>query len=260
MFLLDTQNSTAINWQSVAITLLASIITTVITMWVTLKTKKTDFDYNYKKYILDRRLKAYEEAEKIIAQLFPTSKVVSKELLEKFKIESFHSFLTIDENGWQTVNKRISSFRETMVEYRAWYSSNFVIKWHAINKILFDISEEVQTATELDYYTVVFKHKKDLRTSIKNFQNQFYLDIVTLNDINSFFKDRRLFVNPFNFSLSGMKNYIIHYINQPVTPKSILRVFAGIYLLVAPPIFLIIILYYILSHFFNIHILSFSYK
>lgn len=175
MYLLQT--TTQINsWTVIASILGSSVISAFITYISSRNLKGTEFKYNFRKYIVDKRIKAYEEMEPVIAEI--------QEALGFFKLKKPET----REQGERLLREDMKKIGNVLGANNTWYSPTFIVAADAVVKEYIELiihgGRQPQFELELKLYD-------RWSLAVKNFRSVYFEDIVSLSNVDGFIKSKK---------------------------------------------------------------------
>lgn len=177
MFLLNNLPQT-FNWPTIITSILGSgSLAAIVTLFTSNRVKKNEFDWEYKKYILEKRKYAYEEIYPIVCQAFLG--MTDENGMEWFAI------LRANEDEILRINDEIAGIDK----YDQWASDE-------LNGFLFNLSAYLNSLWAKLSSSKKISHEDSTDVeSIKNFQSTFkniyWKDISEMNQIEKFIKEKR---------------------------------------------------------------------
>jgi hypothetical protein len=161
------------SWTIIASILGSSVISAIVSYFAGNKLKVTDFKYNFRKYIVDKRINAYEKIEILFNEIRDESgwyKLFKKEE----RIE-----------GQKMIRAQIAKLRTTIDTYGIWYSPQLILLADEVTKRFLDLylksGQQGNDIAEMTLYD-------NWNISFKKFKATYFDDIVTLSEVESFIK------------------------------------------------------------------------
>lgn len=158
--------------------LIATIISSVFTYFFYRRQKNMDYEYDYRKYILEKRKEAYNNIENILAEI-----TQHREYSDNIRIHVFIREGTGDNPIYHFNIKVIDC-----LEKRYWLSDKIIIHIEKLNMILMEMIRECNrveagTIEMVDIGNANFNRISDLAETMKK---TYFADICELDDIKNF--------------------------------------------------------------------------
>jgi hypothetical protein len=190
MILLDV-TTTQTNWITVIISVLSSgAISALITYRANLKMKSIDFTYDYKKYILNRRVKTYECLEPIINRFKMTYYYYPSGRLKSYYVHPFFEPTESDDDPLYTF---LDLFANYYNDNMIWLSQELITNIEECQTFLGELTDKLYDLKKIKdnkaaYRTVGKEAADKLSEYGTTLRNQFFIDIKRLSDIDIFTK------------------------------------------------------------------------
>lgn len=185
-------NSNTINWPTILIALLgSSVIGTFLSYIFSLNTKKVDFRFDHKKYIVKRRLEVYERIEPFITEIYNGYYVYKKDIPELDNDVLVQKFFTPKDYN-NNEYKFLSSFYDQTIKDWYWYSSELRKKINDTFGFLRTIRNKIDSLEKNDYnlVKVANEHFKEIENKGIILITQHLKDIKKMHDVESFINDK----------------------------------------------------------------------
>lgn len=185
-------NSNTINWPTILIALLgSSVIGTFLSYIFSLNTKKVDFRFDHKKYIVKRRLEVYERIEPFITEIYNGYYVYKKDIPELDNDVLVQKFFTPKDYN-NNEYKFLSSFYDQTIKDWYWYSSELRKKINDTFGFLRTIRNKIDSLEKSDYnlVKVANEHFKEIENKGIILITQHLKDIKKMHDVESFINDK----------------------------------------------------------------------
>jgi hypothetical protein len=157
-------------------TVVSGVISAIISGWVSLRSKKSEYAHQYYKLVLERRIGAYEEVERLIAAIKVA--VVDKD-------QRPYHFLFSKEGGHSDVYKMLHG---TMAN-SLWLTDDLFELTRKLNMLVF--SETRGESSLVEFGKTNYIAIGQLRTQLERL---LFRDMLTLHDVRAFLKSK----NPTN--------------------------------------------------------------
>jgi len=159
--------------------LISGIMSSLIALYANERIKRIEFNFDFKKYVLRKRIKTYERIEEFITE---------------FLSEGFQKKLTIwftDPN--ETTKQSVMDYRSQLRMIRGsglWISENIHADLTKIDRILSEGITDIKSSQNVQYLI----HQDDLIRSFfgahANLSKDYFIDITKLNNVESFMKSK----------------------------------------------------------------------
>lgn len=167
-----------------SLAILQTIIIAGVSSWITLivarRQKNIDLEYDYKKYILEKRKEAYTAIEETINQL----RSIDKSYQGKDVSESNRILRTIMQSSKSLV----------------WASPKLATELNGLRHFFVEVAlfglNEYQEGKELsreehkEFWDTFIKHHTKFEERISKIESTYFDDIIQLNDVNKFISER----------------------------------------------------------------------
>jgi hypothetical protein len=177
MLLLDISPQT-FNWPTFIITFLGSgSLAAIVTFFTTNRVKKNEFDWEYKKYILEKRKNAYEEIYPMICQVFTS--------MTDPNGTTWFSILTLSEEEVLRINDEIAGIST----FDQWVSDE-------LNGFVFNLSNYlnslwVRLASSKKINEADPQETKTIQNFEATFKSIYWKDVSEMNQIEKFIRNKK---------------------------------------------------------------------
>jgi len=161
----------------------SSVIAAVISGVSALYFKKVDYNYDFKKYVLKKRIEAYEKAELLINysndKYFENGTKGKQVAVPRFFYNEKKSPITFDEYVTQT---------KKIFDYSIWFTDRFSELLLGLNNIMAEIQTELYNSPETEDKLIKLgtEYSSKINKQISLLLKQFFVDMKNLNNINEF--------------------------------------------------------------------------
>jgi hypothetical protein len=151
--------------------------------------KKLDFQYDYRKYVLEKRKQAYERIEALIKRLS------EKMIVHSHPSMSFHKIFTFQYNANTTPLQLFLQDLDTATYESFWLSDKIMVSMGTLTTKIADYLKEAYQehkteTTDLTYFGMrKFNELEELR---KEAYKIYFDDLMNLNQIDRFIKEKTL--------------------------------------------------------------------
>ena len=160
-------------------TLVASIVSIIVTYLITLRLKKIDFRNEYYKVVLTKRLKAYEFIEAQIAVLKST--VVEEDG------KPYHVIFSYGED------KCIEFQQNSLIaiSYGLWIDDATMKELENMNELFFSIDNQINSKTKAEIIEIGKKYYREISDSRFKLENSVKKGLYDLPNVKKIFKTKR---------------------------------------------------------------------
>lgn len=167
------------NWESISTSVLISgIVSSVIALYANERIKRTEFNFNFKKYILDKRIATYEKIEELLNSFFeaPTN--------EKY-MDWFVQFGETAKDSVFDYQQKITK----ILERNQWLSQPIIATLSDISDVLQVTIKEMDSGNELEK-RIANSEKIVYRFFMlqADLQKYYFADISKMNKVEAFLK------------------------------------------------------------------------
>jgi hypothetical protein len=170
------------NWQLILTSaLISGIVSSIIALYANARMKRIEFNFDFKKYVLKKRIEAYEKIEEFIADFF--SDDFQKNLLTWFSSEDQVTVQSIADYRKRVKNVQGSSM---------WLSGQILNSLHRIDAILWKNLSQTTYLNNPENITDDADEKiNSLFASQASLGKNYFTDITKLNDVEAFMKSKK---------------------------------------------------------------------
>lgn len=152
----------------------SAIVSSMIGGWVALRSKKNEYANAYYKIVLDRRVAAYEEIEKLI--------LLIKTAIVDVDGNPYHMLFSDDnahQNVWNVIHKSMSQ--------ALWISDDIFKSIRELNKIFYAGTNA--SSSLIEFGKLNYSFVAELRTRLEKLHTR---DMLVLHDVPGFLKGKRI--------------------------------------------------------------------
>jgi hypothetical protein len=164
------------SWTVIASILGSSVISALVSYFAGTKLKGTDFRYNFRKYIVDKRINAYEKIELLLNEI--------RDETGFYKL--FHKDERIE--GQKMIKDQMVKLRTTIDTYGIWFSPQLILLADEINKRFIDLYLK---SGKQDNDVAEMKLYENWNAAFKKFKATYFDDIVSLSEVENFIKFKK---------------------------------------------------------------------
>ena len=158
----------------------AGVISSLISFYSNRKLKDVDYSYSYKKYILEKRQKAYEKIEQLFSSL---------RMIDIGNNQVIYSLFSMQGN----INPLVR-YNELICEITSsdmWLSSKMVSKVQKLNFLIVEIMQKQKDPNDRDALLVLGNsYGEKLGVILGHLLELYFQDLLCLNDIEKFRQDK----------------------------------------------------------------------
>jgi hypothetical protein len=168
------------NWQLVLTSaLISGIVSSIIALYANERIKKVEFNFDFKKHVLQKRIATYEMIENLINEF------IDDGFQEHFK----KWFFVRSENNEQIITGYLKNIHRISSK-NMWLSQPIIFELTQLSLILGELLKENEVATELPFNVSVERQEQSYKffTHLADLQKHYFLDVSRMNNVDAFMK------------------------------------------------------------------------
>lgn len=177
-----------INWITVLIAVSSSsVLTCILSYLFSLNSKKLDFKFDHKKYIIKRRIEAYERIEPFITEIYNGCYISKKDIPNLTSDTCVQSFFTPKKYFGEDIKFHNVFYNQTIRDWY-WFSVELRNLFNDVSGFLGTVRDEIDLLEKNDYNLVMIAGKNFEKIKNRGLKLiiQYFKDIKKMDDIHSF--------------------------------------------------------------------------